>query len=655
VAREFQKVPAGTRPIVFSFNPWVVGNADTLIQSFLVQLAAAVGVGDNVADGQKAAKELLSYSSIFTALKFIPGAEPWATIVREVVDAVGHSAEKISELKKVDIEHRRAKVVKAIKNLRRRIVVLVDDLDRLPPADVFAMIRLVKAVGDFPGVVYVLCFEPGYVVDALRKHDIEYANQYLDKVIQTRLTVPKISRDDLVSILNREFEALPKEANKDYFPKVDERHNELYFAGLGWLLETPRDIKRLFNRIRFVEPGCRGEVNLADLIALEAIAIKAPTVYQHIRDNPAAYIGREPGVINLKEPKELIENLEVARKLALEKAPERLRGYVQGVLEELFPLLVKNGFATSVEHAKIRGLVCAEDRLAIALAAGLPSGEVSYAKAVTFLNAPETRADVMVEVLETGRLRRFVEHLRFAQKGGEVVDPSNLANVIGRALDTPAGAAAENEPRDVIGAGVCRNAWWLIESCIEHLAPGERSAAMENIVLDSTGLTLGAYAISHLQGQHGAFPDTAALPAAQRWLPTEALSSLTKRWSELVAAALRDGRAYAATQSGMLLYRLKRFQPEVFAAILPDLIGTEAGFDRFALAIGHIGTDSTHGRYAQFGDDDLRDFGGALALKKRAKKRLEDLSVSGELRFILRAIVSGKKTYLVDGLESDDN
>src|SRR5438128_2206457 len=66
--------------------PRVVGNREDICtpadaaRTFLVQLAAAVGSTDNAAAGGKAARELLGYSTLFTALKFIPGAEPWAWI-----------------------------------------------------------------------------------------------------------------------------------------------------------------------------------------------------------------------------------------------------------------------------------------------------------------------------------------------------------------------------------------------------------------------------------------------------------------------------------------------------------------------------------------------------------------------------------------------
>lgn len=655
ISRHYNELPEERRPIVCSFNPWMVGNADTLVQSFLVQLAAAIDLTDNVKSGAKAARELLSYSSIFTALKFIPGAEPWASIVEGVVKTVGTATEKISDLKKFNVEQQRTAVIEALGDLDRRIIVFIDDLDRLPPAEVFAMVRLVKAVGDFSGVVYVLCFEPSYVQETLKTHGIERAEEYLDKVIQTRLTLPQISKDDLVTILNRELDALPCDATKAHFLKIEERHNELYFGGLRTLLETPRDIKRLFNRLRFVESGCRGEVNLADLIALQALALKAPTIFQHIRECPAAYVGKDSRGISIKEPKEIVKSFEGARDKALEMVPGRLQRAVRELLEDLFPLLDENGFGVSTDYAKTRGLISSPDRLDVALSSGLPSGEASYAAAMEFLRNPAIRQQSIESVSESGKLSRFVEHLRFAQKEIEVEDVFSAANIIGKILDAEVGAAVENAQRGIFDSGVCKNSWWLVKAMLEKLPPEQRQMVVTKIILNPESLSLGGHAISELHSQHGAFTDNRALPDENRWVDNETLQEITSKWAQLIVKKVQNGSLFSATKSGMIIYRLNRFSPDALSSVIPEILASDVSFDKFAKAIGYgDGADSIGGKYCHFTVADLEPFGGATKIKSRAAERLQDSGVVGELKYIFTAMISGKKTYLSNGSEGED-
>ena len=58
IAAHFGTVAAPERPILCTFNPWMVGNVENLAQSFLIQLASAIGLaiqsdqGNRIKQGQ---------------------------------------------------------------------------------------------------------------------------------------------------------------------------------------------------------------------------------------------------------------------------------------------------------------------------------------------------------------------------------------------------------------------------------------------------------------------------------------------------------------------------------------------------------------------------------------------------------------------------
>src|SRR5690606_39707911 len=56
------------------------------------------------------------------------------------------------------LEKEKAQIQEELRKLERKIVVFVDDLDRLEPNEVVEVLRLVRAVVDFPNVIYVLCY-----------------------------------------------------------------------------------------------------------------------------------------------------------------------------------------------------------------------------------------------------------------------------------------------------------------------------------------------------------------------------------------------------------------------------------------------------------------------------------------------------------------
>jgi predicted KAP-like P-loop ATPase len=340
INRYYDTLKKDNRPIVFNFNPWMVGNAEVLAQEFLVQFGSAVGLSSKTKDAREAARQLLAYSKVFNVLKWVPGAEPWATIVEKVFSGVGSAAQQIAKLKDLNIVQKRDAVVKALDKINKPIVVFIDDLDRLPPSEVFQTIRAVKAISDFPRTAFVLAFERGYIEKSLKLYGIDDSSYYLDKICQVRLPLPLINENDFRLLSVTELENLASVNLTSFFEGDQDRLSEIYNFCVNPLIKTPRELKRIFNRLRFSEPSVRQDVCFSDLFALEVIAIKAPPVYNHIRLCPWAYTGREAEYkFSLETPAEVIKKYESERKNVLERVSEEERLYIKEMLEKLFPLL----------------------------------------------------------------------------------------------------------------------------------------------------------------------------------------------------------------------------------------------------------------------------------------------------------------------------
>lgn len=97
------KVP----PVVVHFNPWLVGDRDALLRNFISKIAKEVRAVDHAENGKKVARELKAYSKVFDVLKFVPGAEPFASIVKAVIDAAGDATSSVAEYKVPDIEEKK--------------------------------------------------------------------------------------------------------------------------------------------------------------------------------------------------------------------------------------------------------------------------------------------------------------------------------------------------------------------------------------------------------------------------------------------------------------------------------------------------------------------------------------------------------------------
>ncbi|MBL8299957.1 MAG: hypothetical protein JNN30_16580 [Rhodanobacteraceae bacterium] len=234
-----------TPPVIVHFNPWLVGDRDALLRLFLSKIATAVKLTDHASDGKKVAKELKAYANAFDVIKLIPGAEPFASIIKSVISAMGDATGAVSDYKTPDIESRKQKVEKALREFGRPIIVFIDDIDRLFLNEVFEMVRIVKAVGDLPNVGYVLAWDPKYVQKSLECVSVPQSNTYLDKIVQVRMPLPALSITAKEALLNDAVAQLPPDAREDYFGGDEDRFSMLYFSGLRELLERPRDVIRI--------------------------------------------------------------------------------------------------------------------------------------------------------------------------------------------------------------------------------------------------------------------------------------------------------------------------------------------------------------------------------------------------------------------------
>ena len=125
-----------------------------MVQAFMTQIASEIGQVNQSAKATEAAlQKMIAYAQLLEPLKWIPGAEPWTSIVRGVVEATGKGVGKVSDLHQLNVSMQRDSLKRALLELSRNIIIFIDDIDRLPPAEVFQIVRAIQAVSDCRGAL----------------------------------------------------------------------------------------------------------------------------------------------------------------------------------------------------------------------------------------------------------------------------------------------------------------------------------------------------------------------------------------------------------------------------------------------------------------------------------------------------------------------
>lgn len=428
------------KSIIINFNPWLIGDRDSLLRSFLNKLAKGIGKVNHVEDAKNAAKELKAYANVFDVIKWVPGAEPWASIIKGVLSSTGKAVGAVAEHKSMDIESKKEDVESSLRTLNKRIVVIIDDVDRLFPEEVYEMIRIIKAVGDLPSITYIIAWDRGYIEEALDKSSVPMSASYLDKIVQMRLPVPALSLSSKERLLERSIErAMDLAAFDEYFDQGRQRLDYIMPLLIYKLMEQPRDVVRLFDLVAAVEPSLRGEVVLSDVIGLSMLMIKGGAVYDLIKMNPRIFVGSlyiEDELDNRNEPFQK-DNEDINKiKRACEKCKNE--DLIYDLVGFLFPLVVSGSrYHSQSMLTRSNGCVCYPNRLLVALQSGAFGNVISLDIVHQYINNPDERLGI-IEGLTLDNCMEFMQRLGddlFSDESTGIEFIEDLCISIARAVD----------------------------------------------------------------------------------------------------------------------------------------------------------------------------------------------------------------------------
>jgi hypothetical protein len=633
-------------PVIVHFNPWLVGAKDALLRQFLTKIADALELSDPSGDGKKVAKEIKAYGKVFDLVKLVPGAEPWASIVQTVFKAAGEASGDIAEYKALDVEAFKNKVEQALRGFGRPVIVFIDDVDRLFPAEVFEMIRIIKAVGGLPSVGYVVAWDSSYVSDALQSLGVPQAKSYLDKVVQVRMPLPSLSLAARGKLLDEAMAGLSQQALKPRFQNHEKRLGFLYLSGLRDLLDQPRDIVRFFNAVRMMEPLLRDEIVLADILGLAALSTKAPAVFELLKKKPRLFIGRLPEDYALTGTSEkIIADGSQEREAAYDLS--RSGNAAKRLVHFLFPDVAVAEDSRSLGAGHYRdGVISHPTRLIIALQLSITDGDVSIRSARSYLQYPGERASIFSKLtIETcNEFVHMLGEIGTSLRGEGIPDLSDLCVSITRLVDTPLFVERVKSHKTLFNPKSEDLVLEQIKSLAQGAGPEQIRSAIQAVATDSGSLTCAAEILrqSYLPCHN---------PSTHCILPEDDRERVLTAFSGNVIEAATAGKLFSLNRPGFILWTFARLVSEKCQPLMKALRSNDPTLDSFALAYFATSWDSSNGQAYGLQNDPELDiaFLSMDALKKHARDRTADTTLGFPARAVWEAIVSGFNHYGEDG------
>lgn len=313
--------------ILVDFNPWYFSSADVLVHRFYSAVAAAIN------------REFFFPDLLGLARRYSAVLSP--VLKRYGVDV---------DMGKSSVEDVKRQVEQYILQTNRRIVVLIDDIDRADDDGLLGVFRTVRLTGEFKKTTFVLAYDDDQVCAHLKRLNIP--SEYLEKIVQNPIQIPALDQGDIDRFLlysdaqhRSQIDILFDNIGigKEERAEFDKKVVEIYPPHLRPFFQTLRSAKRFLNSLSTRLPAVRDEVYLLDFVLLEVLRVFAPRVYDDIHDNRHYYIpswtfeemlASPFGVVGRGEKEEVSKRIKahVDALLSGESRGENIRA----ILEELF-------------------------------------------------------------------------------------------------------------------------------------------------------------------------------------------------------------------------------------------------------------------------------------------------------------------------------
>lgn len=269
--------------IVIEFNPWYSTNSDNLTIDFFQSLDQVISeyvyTGDMI---RKYAKNLTNINSVFNPFKYIPEIWIGDKPNRQYFESVNN----------------------LIKRLDKRIIVIIDDMDRLDHKEVFSVFQVIRNSGAFCNTMFITPIDKEYVIKSLAESKIPNPEDYIKKMFDVEISLPAISKAQLVNSFHRHLktnlkslEKLTDEDEKKFCDQIEKilsdstlKHfsvskystiNKFFFAHL----RNKRDLIRYTNALVFSLKSAHQIVYLPDMLLLELIKYLNVDVYMKLFEN----------------------------------------------------------------------------------------------------------------------------------------------------------------------------------------------------------------------------------------------------------------------------------------------------------------------------------------------------------------------------------
>ena len=231
--------------IIIEFNPRQSRNKSSIQEDFFKALIDAIPNESKIRD------KISNYLENIGLHEIHPLAKIFTRVIRET---------KEDAVNEINL---------ALDCLGKRLVVFVDDFDRLTDEEIIEVLKLIDNNAAFRHTIFITAYDEGAVANALKKYESSKGIAYVDKFFTLRFHLPL--RSD-VSIVNAMYQILLKKVEKDVelLPIMNRR-----FRIVAECVRNLRDVKSFCNMFMMDYVfNSKHEINFEEYFLLELMKFR---------------------------------------------------------------------------------------------------------------------------------------------------------------------------------------------------------------------------------------------------------------------------------------------------------------------------------------------------------------------------------------------
>jgi predicted KAP-like P-loop ATPase len=289
--------------LVFRFSPWVVTKKEQIALNFVSELAKAL----NGKCGIEVDREIEAVRNRIVTLLQVAGAAGDIYTGTSAGSFISHLLAKSakhgsSELETLDGLMERLSTALFNAPQLEKVLVVIDDLDRLSPAEVVEMLSVIKGIANLPKTVHLLGYAESELASRIKRQLGIDGNQFLEKIVQQKFALSQVPLGSLEEVV---FSGIERQSSNENTIQADGFENAWRDVVRNYV-QTMRDAKRVNNSFLFAHSALSKITFAPDLLVVETLKMCEPDIYNWLRTKLDRQIeeSQNLGTFNNKVPRE---------------------------------------------------------------------------------------------------------------------------------------------------------------------------------------------------------------------------------------------------------------------------------------------------------------------------------------------------------------